>query len=148
MNKSVLIQHLKTLLDERMKAAWTAMEAAQQSANEQGKSSMGDKYETSRSMGQLDRDMFAKQYETARQERLVLERISETEVPARSAVGTLLDTTAGKFMIAVSIGKISIEGETVVAISPSSPVGAVMLGKVSGDTFAFMGKEHRILGIS
>lgn len=147
MNKGLLIEHLKAMLDERMQAAWTAMEAAQESANEQGKSSMGDKYETSRSMGQLDRNMYAKQYETARQERLVLERISETEVLTRGAVGTLLETTAGKFIIAVSIGKLSIEGETVVAISPSSPVGAVLLGKAAGEPFTFMGKEHRILSI-
>jgi hypothetical protein len=75
MDKATVIAHMKSLLDERMQVAWTAMEAAQESANDQGKSSMGDKYETSRSMGQLDRNMHARQYEQVRQERLILERI-------------------------------------------------------------------------
>lgn len=138
---------MKSLLDERMQVAWEAMEAAQKSANDQGKSSMGDKYETSRSMGQLDRNMHARQYEQARQERLLLEKIGETEVPARSAVGSLLETSAGWFFIAVSLGAVKIENETVLAVSSSSPVGASLLGKEPGAYFEFMKKQHRIVAL-
>ncbi|WP_353717985.1 transcription elongation factor [Dyadobacter sp. 676] len=147
MNKTAVIAHLKSLLDERMQVAWEAMEAAQKSANDQGKSSMGDKYETSRSMGQLDRNMHARQYEQARQERLLLEKIGETEVPARSAVGSLLETSAGWFFIAVSLGAVKIENETVLAVSSSSPVGASLLGKEPGAYFEFMKKQHRIVAL-
>jgi hypothetical protein len=147
MNKSVLILHLKTLLEERMQVAWGAMEAAQESANDQGKSSMGDKYETSRSMGQLDRNMHARQYEVARQERMILEKIGESEVSTRTAVGSLLQTTAGWVFIAVSLGAIKIENETVLAVSSSSPVGASLLGKEAGAYFEFMKKQHKILAL-
>lgn len=147
MNKSVLIEHLKTLLGERMQVAWDAMEAAQESANDQGKSSMGDKYETSRSMGQLDRNMHARQYEQARQERLILEKINENEAPARSAVGSLLETTAGWFFIAVSLGAVKLENETVLAVSSSSPVGASLIGKEAGSYFEFIKKQHKILAM-
>lgn len=143
----MVVAHVKSLLDERMKVAWDAMEAAQESANDQGKSSMGDKYETSRSMGQLDRNMHARQYEQARQERLILEKIGEGDVPVRSAVGSLLETTAGWFFIAVSLGAIKIENETVIAVSSSSPVGASLLGKESGTFFEFMKKQHRIVAL-
>jgi hypothetical protein len=37
------------------------MESAQQSANSEEKSSAGDKYETSRAMGHLEKDMHARQ---------------------------------------------------------------------------------------
>jgi hypothetical protein len=147
MNKSALITYLKILLEERMQVAWNAMEAAQESANDQGKSSMGDKYETSRSMGQLDRNMHARQYEQVRLERLILERINQQEVSSRSAVGSLLETTAGWFFIAVSLGTIKIEDETVLAVSSSSPVGASLLGKEAGSKFEFMKKQHDILAL-
>ncbi|CAG4992692.1 hypothetical protein DYBT9275_01014 [Dyadobacter sp. CECT 9275] len=147
MNKAALLEHLKMTLDARMQAAWKAMEAAQESANEQGKSSMGDKYETSRSMGQLDRDMFARQYESARQERVLLERINPNEVTERVALGSLVNTTAGRFIVAVSLGKISYEDETVMAVSSSSPIGVALMGKSSGDTFSFMGKNQHITGL-
>ena len=142
--KSEIIAELKSLLDERMNVAWTAMEAAQESANEQGKSSMGDKYETSRSMGQLDRNMHARQYEQIRTERLVLERIGEKEPGGQASIGSLLQTTAGWFFIAVSLGPVKIKEETVLAISSSSPVGASLLGKAAGDSFDFMKKRHKI----
>ncbi|KAA6434011.1 transcription elongation factor [Dyadobacter flavalbus] len=147
MNKTALVAYLKTLLEERMMVAWNAMQAAQDSANDQGKSSMGDKYETSRSMGQLDRNMHARQYEQVRQERLLLEKIGESETSQRSSVGSLLETSAGWFFIAVSLGAVKIEDETVIAVSSSSPVGASLLGKEAGSPFDFMKKQHQILAI-
>ncbi|CAG5068382.1 hypothetical protein DYBT9623_01112 [Dyadobacter sp. CECT 9623] len=145
MDKLTVIQHLKLLLEEKMSVSWNAMEAAQESANDQGKSSMGDKYETSRSMGQLDRNMHARQFEQARQERLVLERVSAGEASQRVAVGSLLETTAGWFFVAVSLGSVKINEETVLAVSSSSPVGASLLGKEAGSKFDFMKKQHEIL---
>ncbi|WP_439583911.1 transcription elongation factor [Dyadobacter bucti] len=147
MNKAGLIEHMKGLLNDSMQVAWAAMEAAQESANDQGKSSMGDKYETSRSMGQLDRNMHARQYEQIRQERLLLERISLGESSKRSAVGSLLHTTAGWFFISVSLGAIKYEDETVIAVSSSSPVGASLLGKEAGSKFDFLRKTHEILAL-
>lgn len=144
MNKDALVIYVKGLLDEKMQVAWEAMEAAQASANDQGKSSVGDKYETSRSMGQLDRNMHAKQYEQFRVERTVLERIGNTGVPVRGAVGSLLLTTAGWFFISVSLGVLKIEDETFIAVSSSSPVGMSLLGKSKNDKFRFQNKEHTI----
>jgi transcription elongation GreA/GreB family factor len=144
MDKSELINALKSILEEKMKNAWNAMEAAQESANEQGKSSMGDKYETSRSMGQLDRNMHARQYEQLRQERLVLEKITGQGSGERVVLGSLLETSAGWFMISVSLGAVKIKDETVWAVSSSSPVGASLLGKQAGDHFDFMKKQCEI----
>lgn len=147
MNKKELTEYMKGLLDARMQVAWEAMEAAQDSANDQSKSSAGDKYETARSMGQLDRNMHARQYEQVRQERVILERIGESEAMARGAIGALLDTTAGWFFISVSLGAVKFEEQTVLAISSSSPVGLSLLGKEIGGQFQFMNKPHKITAI-
>lgn len=147
MDKLALIVYMKELQDEKMRVAWAAMEAAQESANDQGKSSMGDKYETSRSMGQLDRNMHARQYEQIRQERLILERIGVSEVPERAAVGSLIQTTAGWFFISISLGAIRFGNENVLAISSASPVGVSLLGKSTGNSFRFLNKDHQIIGL-
>lgn len=147
MDKTGLITFMKQLLDERMQVAWAAMEAAQESANDQSKSSMGDKYETSRSMGQLDRAMHARQYEQIRQERLILDRIGAGEVPERVAVGSILETTGGWFFISVSLGAVKFEGKTILAVSSSSPVGLSLLGKSLGTNFRFLNKDQTITGL-
>ena len=139
---------LKTLLDERMHTAHTAMQAAQESANSEGKSSAGAKYETARAMGQLDRDMYARQYETARQERHLLERLGHVPPAVRVVPGSLVRTAAGLFLVSVSAGKITVEGQTVIAVSAQSPVGALLLGKRVGEIILFQKKETAVLEIT
>jgi len=123
------------------------MEAAQESANDQSKSSAGDKYETSRSMGQLDRNMHARQYEQARQERTILERLESLPEQAtyeRVSVGSLVKTSAGYFFIAVSAGAIQVAGQTILAVSAASPIGQALMGNQVKGTFLFKGKKQTI----
>ena len=130
-----------------MAASWKAMEAAQESANDQSKSSAGDKYETSRSMGQLDRNMHARQYEQARQERTILERLESLPEQAtyeRVSVGSLVKTSAGYFFIAVSAGAIQVAGQTILAVSAASPIGQALMGNQVKGTFLFKGKKQTI----
>ncbi|WP_025763645.1 transcription elongation factor [Dyadobacter tibetensis] len=147
MNKVELIRQLAQILDERMHHAKLAMDAAQESANEQGKSSVGDKYETARSMGQLDRDMFARQFESARQEREILNRINPHEKHHQVTLGSLVNTSSGWFFLSVSLGKTLFEKETILVVSSVSPIGGLLLGKQVGNSFMFMGKSQQILSI-
>lgn len=141
MTKENIINHLKTLLDARMKVAWDAMQAAQASANEEGKSSAGDKYETSRAMGQIERDMHARQFENIRQERNILERISPNSTFVQAGLGALVTTTLGEFFISVSLGIVELEGQKIMAISQQSPIGVLLMGKKVGQSFHFQNKE-------
>lgn len=139
--KEHLLKYIKFLLDERMAVAQQAMQSAQDSANEETKSSAGDKYETGRAMAQNQRDMYARQYEQIRQERQVLERIEGALPSQRVSFGTIVNTTVGVFFVSVSIGLIQWEGQPVMVVSPGSPIGKLLLGKEIGDDFVFQGKK-------
>ena len=142
---------LQEQLEARRRASWEAMLAAQESANEQSKSSAGDKYETGRSMGQLDRSMHARQYEQARQELLLLEklRLMESEQPPDLVrVGSLVQTTAQEYIfISISMGACLVEDTTVWAVSAATPLGKSLLGKRVGDRFELKGKAQTIATI-
>jgi transcription elongation GreA/GreB family factor len=145
--KSTILQYVKEYLDQRMQTSWDAMQAAQESANGESKSSAGDKYETSRAMGQIDRDMHARMYEQARQERALVERIDESIHFRKGALGAFLKTSMGDFFLSVSIGQVNIDGKNVMIISPQSPIGALLMGKEVGEKFSFRGKETTIESI-
>jgi transcription elongation GreA/GreB family factor len=145
--RQAVFDALKTHLDERMHTAHGAMQAAQASANEEGKSSAGDKYETARAMGQLDRDLHARQYETARQERQLLDRLADTPPAGRVVPGSLVRSSAGWFALAVSAGKLVVDGQNVIAVSAQSPVGAALLGKRVGEGFSFAKKSAEVFEI-
>ncbi|MEZ4902557.1 MAG: transcription elongation factor [Spirosomataceae bacterium] len=140
--KPALLEYLKSHLDARMNAAFEAMQAAQNSANQETKSSAGDKYETGRAMAQIERDRHAQLYDQIRQERTILERIDINYVFERVGLGALIQTSAGIFFIAVSVGTIEIVGEKVVVVSPQSPLGASLMGRQKGDDFLFQQKKH------
>ena len=143
--KSAILTYVKTYLDQRMQTSLDAMNAAQESANGESKSSAGDKYETSRAMGQLDRDMHARMYQQTREERKLVERIDETINFKKGALGAFISTSSGSFFISVSIGQVKIEEKQVMIISPQSPIGALLMGKIAGDKFSFGGKDYVIL---
>ena len=145
--KSELLERIKVLIEKRMNTSWEAMEAAKNSANEEGKSSAGDKYETARAMGQLDREMNGRVYEQARQERLLLDKINLKDTFNQIAFGALVETSMGDFFVTIGAGIIDYKGKNIMIISTQSPIGQVLMKKHINESFEFRGKTHQILSI-
>lgn len=145
--KSQLLEKIKLIIEKRMDTSWQAMEAAKNSANEEGKSSAGDKYETARAMGQLDREMNGRMYEQAHQERLLLDKIDPQTIFSKVAFGALVETSMGIFFVTIGVGVVEFDDKKVMAISPQSPIGQAIAGKEVGETFDFRGKKQEIITI-
>lgn len=121
---------------------------AQASANEEGKSSAGDKYETGRAMAQLEIEKGSGQLAEATKLKQTLERVP---VKAGSLVvqsGSLVYTNQANYFIAIAAGQFVVEGVTWYVISPVSPIGASLKGLSAGDTFRFNQKEILIEKVS
>lgn len=137
------------MLSESISEAKQAIANAQASANESTKSSAGDKYETSRAMGQLDIEMYTRQLHDAESKLAIMQNIeANLRNQGEANLGALVNTTLGTFFIAVGIGKVDIDQKPVMVISPQSPIGEVIFQKKSGDTVSFRGKEIKILQVS
>jgi transcription elongation GreA/GreB family factor len=139
--KERLLNYIKSILEERMKVAKDEMESAQLSANEETKSSAGDKYETGRAMAQNQRDMYARQYQQILGEKQVLDRIDPLFVSPRVIPGSYVETSNGDFFISVSIGPVKFENGQVMVVSPASPIGKLLLGKQKKEKVTFQNKE-------
>ena len=135
------------VINERISNAKTAMNLVQESVNSEGKSSAGDKYETGRAMAQIERDIYARQLANTQNELKVLRNIDITKPSLSVGLGTLAKTSAGYFFISISIGKIEINNQTIIAVSSNSPIGLVLKGKKVGESFLFMGKGEDVLGV-
>ncbi|GGD77101.1 hypothetical protein GCM10011514_46310 [Emticicia aquatilis] len=146
--KQQLLEKVKKLIESRMQTSFEAMEAAKNSANEEGKSSAGDKYETARAMGQLDREMNGRMYGQARQERLSLDKIDIETLFTKVTFGALIETTMGYFFVSIGAGIVELNGIKFMVISQEAPIGQIILGKSVGETFEFRGKIYKILSIS
>jgi len=137
--KMKLKQQLKEvcvkLLLQRIETASEAMLGAQESANSSEKSSMGDKYETSRAMGQIESDMNAKQLEEAKRELATLQVVDISKVYDGAAVGSVVVCREQAFFIAVGLGPVTVDDKKIVVLSPKAPLAAKMNGKKTGSSF-------------
>lgn len=129
----------------RISTAKEAMDAAQAAANNEGKSSAGDKYETGRAMMQLERDQHARLLAEALKLRQLLDSLDPTLQHDQVRAGSLVKTSAGVYYVSVSLGKLVLEGEDYMAISPATPLGQQLMGKRSGESFTFSQKQFKVL---
>lgn len=145
--KQRILETCKELILKRIGTAEYAMKAAQEGSNSEDKSSAGDKYETSRAMGQLDRDMNAKQLVQAKQELTELSKI-DLQTSAKVKTGSLVRISNTSYFIAVGLGNVQIDTELIVIISPKSPLAIAMLGRSEDETFIFNQKQFTITQLS
>ena len=145
--KNELFALCEAYVRQRIDTARRAMEAAQESANAEEKSSAGDKYETGRAMAQNERDRHAQLLTEARRleselAQLNVEKIVETVQP-----GSLVVTDRGRFFISISAGKLVLDGTDYFAVSPASPIAALLLGRKAGDAVTFNKLIYQVLDI-
>ncbi len=133
-----------SLVNEKITIADKAMKEAQESANAEEKSTAGDKHDTARAMSHIERDMYAKQLTEATQLLKILKGISPDKTTNTIESGSLVRLSNGIFYIAVALGKIAVNDESIFVISPLSPLGQALLGKKSGDSFSFNDRQIAI----
>src|SRR5215203_4871428 len=134
--KKKLLDHCKAVLEKRIQAAKKAMEESQEAANSEGKSSAGDKYETSRAMGQLDRDMNARQLEEAQRDLAFVNSIHPDAIFNTVQIGSVAVTEKNNFFISIGLGTTSVNNQHFVLLSAASPVAKTLEGKKTGDSFS------------
>ena len=133
-----------SFVEERIGAARQAIQLAQSSANEETKSSAGDKYETGRAMAQLEIENSTGQLAEAVKLKQALAQIDPEKETSVIQPGSVVFTNQGNYYIAISAGKLVVEGIGYIAISPGSPIGARLLKLSVGASFVFNNKVLRV----
>jgi transcription elongation GreA/GreB family factor len=145
--KKVLKEKCISIIQERMETLRVAMEQAQISANQETKSSAGDKYETSRAMGHLEKDMYARQFVETGKELVSISSIDCSVKNLSVTPGSFVKCGDISYFILAGIGKIIYDGEMIYVISPNAPVARLLLGKTTGDTVTINKKKYQIIEI-
>ena len=128
-------------VEQRIAIATQAIQSAQASANEETKSSAGDKYETGRAMAQLEIEKNSAQLADALKLKQIVTQINTEKETETIQSGSLVITNGGNYYIAIAAGQFTIDGEIYFVISPFSPIAQKLLGLKKDDQFAFNKKE-------
>ncbi|HEV2483754.1 MAG TPA: hypothetical protein VGS79_29010 [Puia sp.] len=125
------------LIGQRITAAGEAMTQAQEAANNEEKSSAGDKYETGRAMGHLQKDMHARALAEAVKELAALSAVPIEPLCNAARPGAYVQADGIAFFISAGLGRQTIDGQTVVFLSPQAPLAAILQDKKAGDQVLF-----------
>lgn len=101
------------------------------------KSSAGDKHETGRAMLQLEIEKASQQLAGINEMKIVLSKIIIDDNSNIVKLGSVVYTDQANYFLSISAGQINISNNLYYAISSSSPIGKLMLGKKAGDVFVF-----------
>ncbi|MBS0028291.1 GreA/GreB family elongation factor [Chitinophaga sp. 22321] len=141
-HKRLLKQHCEQVFMQRITITQQAMDDAQAAANQESKSSVGDKYETARAMSHMEKDMHARQLLAHQQDLHAIRAINVQSIYHTPAAGAFVRSTTTNFFIGAGLGKQVINGEPVIFLSPVSPLAQQLMQKKVGDEFEFKGKNR------
>lgn len=113
----------------------------QESLQSETKSSAGDKHETGRAMLQLESEKAGNQLSEINKVKEILSKIDIEKSSKVIGLGSLVFTTHNNYFIAISAGEFQINSARFYAISPSTPIGQLLIGKSVDSDITF--REHR-----
>jgi hypothetical protein len=142
--KNRLKQLCESIIEQRISAAKKIIQNIQEAANNEEKSSAGDKYETGRAMGHLQKDMHSRQLNEYLKELAGLHSIVSSLLYETPCAGAFIETNDASFFIAAGLGKQMAEGKNIFFLSPYAPLAAALQNKKAGDSFLFNGKNIMI----
>ncbi|TWO31589.1 3-oxoacyl-ACP synthase [Seonamhaeicola sediminis] len=142
--KQQLYKKCEVFIANRLQTVKSTINEIQESLTTETKSSAGDKHETGRAMLQLEREKVGNQLSEIQKTQEALTKIDITRTSNAVSLGSLVNTSKLNYFIAISAGKLNIEKETFYAISPSTPIGELLMGKTVGDLIRFRNQEFII----
>mgnify|MGYP003320098309 FL=1 len=120
------------------------LESLQEASNADIKSSVGDKYETGRSMIMLEKEKLVAQLQDAYKMKKALDLIDLGKSVNKVSLGALVKESDNFYYFSANFGALEIADVKVFALSTLSPLGQVMLNKTPGDSYKFRGTQSII----
>jgi len=143
--KKELIDLCSALQIKRLEVVKTAMDEAQQSANDYGMPK--DRYDSFRMQLLRKRDILGQQLQKTNMEFIALQKINLTKEQTKVAFGAVVITNTQKLFISISIGKIELGKNIYYAISPNVPIYNCIEGLKIGQEFTFQGVKNQIVDL-
>ena len=138
----------ETFVNKRLQTVEDIISSNQKALQTETKSSAGDKHETGRAMLQLEMEKASQQLEGISQMKEILAKVEISKSSKNAHLGSLIYTNKANYFLSISAGKLTVCSKEFFAISVSSPIGKLLLGKQENDEITFNKTGFIILKIS
>jgi transcription elongation GreA/GreB family factor len=143
LKEKIYLQYVQ-LINQKIAQLEQVLADLKESGANETKSTAGDKHETALAMLQIEQANKRAQLQELQEQKAALNKINPTLIPAVIVAGSLIKTNKGYFFMSTALGKIIFEEQTVIALSPQSPLGKKLMGNTAGDTATINNMEYLI----
>ena len=134
--KQKIYDHYLQVVHEKIAMLQQVLSDLKESGSNETKSTAGDKHETALAMLQIEQANKRAQLQELVAQKNALEKIDPEIVAVMVVNGSLVKTNRGYLFISIAMGKTSIDGAQVIALSPQSPLGQKLMGLKPGESAA------------
>jgi transcription elongation GreA/GreB family factor len=146
-SKQNLYSQCEAFIYNRFKIIQKTIQEIQESLTSETKSSAGDKHETGRAMLQLEREKAGNQLAEIQKIKESFSKIDISKTSKTIGLGSLVYTSNANYFIAISAGELLVDDIKVYAISASTPIGQLLMGKTVGDEIDFRGQKFAVKAV-
>ena len=146
--KKELYNKCSTFVNKRLQTIEDIISSNKKALQSETKSSAGDKHETGRAMLQLEMEKAGQQLAVISEMKDILAKINVSKTSKIAHLGSVIETNTVNYFLSISAGKLSVSNKDYFAVSVSSPIGRLLLGKKEKDSFSFNGTVFYIKNIS
>ncbi|MBN8642330.1 MAG: hypothetical protein J0L86_11020 [Flavobacteriales bacterium] len=133
--KNKILQHHQQLLQDKIDVFRDMISGLTEDAQNDAKGSAGDKHETALSMMHLEQEKLNHKLKEILQQKSILDKIDSNATHQKIALGSVVQANGMLLFISAALPKITIENQTIIAVSPQSPLGSKLMGKEIGFEF-------------
>ncbi len=145
--KELIVKAVTDQLGQKIHALKSAIDASRESRDNETKSSVGDKYETARTMMQHEMEKNQVQLKRILDQKAEIEKIDLQQKFEKAEFGSCVKTNSGNYFLSIGYGKVELEGDSWYCISIASPIGKQLFQKTIGDSFEFQNNKSLIVDL-
>ena len=145
--KQKILSHYQLLLHDKIDIYQDLILSLTEDAQNDAKSSAGDKHETTLSKLHIEQEKIANKLKEALDQQAILSKLDITQVSNNVVLGSLVITNHLTVFVCTALSKIIVDNKTVFAISPQSPLGVQLMHKTVKAEFLVNQVNYKILEI-
>jgi hypothetical protein len=145
--KQKILSHYQTLLQDKIDIYQDLINSLTEDAQNDAKSSAGDKHETTLSKLHIEQEKIANKLKEAIEQQAILSKLDIEQFSNKVILGSVVVTNHLTVFISTALPKIMIENRAVFAISPQSPLGMQMMHQAVHSEFLVNNVTYKILEI-
>ena len=145
--KQKILSHYQILLQDKIDIYQDLILSLTEDAQNDAKSSAGDKHETTLSKLHIEQEKIANKLKEALEQQVILSKLDITQVSNNVVLGSLVITNHLTVFVCTALPKTTYDNQTIFAISPQSPLGIQMMHKTIQAEFLVNQVNYKILEI-